>query len=461
MALRLSVQVLGRAVATLFREHDQYVLLYEGGVQERDFVSLTMPVRALPWVWPRDLHPFFRQNLPEGYLLSILREVFGSAFDGTDLSLLALVGGRGIGRVRVLPEGASAPDRSEPLDLAALLHSDFNAAYFDDLVRRYARSAVSGVVPKFLAPEETEAVTGRATLHTPNYIVKGSSQHPYMALNEHYTLRVLARLNKVPVARTQLSDDGQTLLVERFDVDAHGVPTHGVEDACGLLGLPPHEKYVPSLEQVLKATAVYLPGASRQRQLEHLGYHILANFVVRNADCHSKNIALYYTSLDDVTYTPVYDLVTTQAHDGMRDSNPGLSIEGRKSWEPGKTLPKFFASRLGINTRQYREMLDELCDAAVSTARELVALSRENRAWQGIVQNMLWVWDHGIQAVRAPSSTLSLGPLIREGGLGDYDRPAPAPRTGESPLLGKRRSGPRVRRRKNVVSATQQVDEEV
>ena len=77
MALRLSVQVLGRAVATLFREHDQYVLLYEGGVQERDFVSLTMPVRALPWVWPRDLHPFFRQNLPEGYLLSILREVFG------------------------------------------------------------------------------------------------------------------------------------------------------------------------------------------------------------------------------------------------------------------------------------------------------------------------------------------------------------------------------------------------
>jgi serine/threonine-protein kinase HipA len=454
MELTLSVRVLGRPVATLYREHDQYVLQYEGRAQERDFVSLTMPVRAAPWVWPRDLHPFFRQNLPEGYLLSILREVFGSAFDGTDLSLLALVGGRGIGRVTVLPEGTSAAAPAEPLDLSELLHSDFNAGYFDELVRRYARSSVSGVMPKFLAPEESEAVAGRATLYTSKYIVKGSSQHPYLAFNEHHTLRVLARLKQVPVAHTRLSDDGQTLLVERFDVDENDVPTHSVEDACGLLGLPPHEKYAPSMEQVLKATAVYLPDASRQAQLEHLGYHILANFVVRNADCHSKNIALYYTSLDDVAYTPVYDLVTTQAHDGMRDSNPGLSIEGRKSWDPGKTLPKFFATRLGINTRQYRQMLDELCDAAVSTAKELVALSRETPAWRGIVKNMLWAWDHGIQAVRAPSSTISLGPLIRAGNFGAYDRPPPAARTGDSPLLGKRRSSPRVRKSKKVAKLT-------
>ena len=72
-------------------------------------------------------------------------------------------------------------------------------------------------------------------------------------------MRVLARLNKVPVAHTQLSDDGQVLLVERFDVDAQGVPTHGLEDACSLLGLPPHEKYAPSMERVLKATTTTRP----------------------------------------------------------------------------------------------------------------------------------------------------------------------------------------------------------
>ncbi len=213
---RLSVQVLGRPVALLFREQDQFLLQYQGGARDQDFVSLTMPVRATPWVWPRDLPPFFRQNLPEGYLLSILRDVFGPAFDGTDLSLLGLVGGRGIGRVSVFPEGAPVPAPSEPLDVSALLHTDFDAAYFDDLVRRYVRSAVSGVVPKFLTSEAPQASEGRATLHTAKYIVKGSSQHSYLAFNEHHTLRVITRLGKVPVAHTQLSDDGQTLLVERF-----------------------------------------------------------------------------------------------------------------------------------------------------------------------------------------------------------------------------------------------------
>lgn len=437
-------------VARLFRERDQYVLQYDPVVVPADFVSLTMPVQASPWLWPRDLHPFFRQNLPEGYLLSILREVLGSALDGTDLSLLAVVGRNGIGRVTVTPPQMQGPVPEEPLDLKALLHEDFSPRYFDDLVRRYARSAVSGVVPKFLSPEAPEALpeAGRTTLRTARYLVKGSSNLPYLAFNEHHTMRVLARLNKVPVADTQLSDDGQVLLVERFDVDARGIPTHGLEDACSLLGLPPHEKYAPSMERVLKATEAYLPDATRQRQLEQLGYHLLTNFVVRNADCHSKNIALYYTSLDDVAFTPVYDLVTTQAYDGFRDSTPGLSIEGRKSWSPGKTLPHFFASRLGISSRRYSLMLEELCDSAVEVARELAKLASTETRWHSIIKNMLFAWDRGMQDVRNPNSTVSLAPVIKEAGLSDYDMPAPAPRTGESPLLAKRRSSPRVRKRK-------------
>ena len=447
--MKLSVFVQGRLIAHLFRERDHYVLQYESEVVPADFVSLTMPVQASPWLWPRDLHPFFRQNLPEGYLLSILREVLGSALDGTDLSLLAVVGGNAIGRVTVTPP---MQDRTpeEPLDLKALLHEDFSPNYFDDLVRRYARSAVSGVVPKFLSPEAPEAPreAGRATLRTARYLVKGSSNLPYLAFNEHHTLRVLARLNKVPVAHTQLSDDGQVLLVERFDVNAHGIATHGLEDACSLLGLPPHEKYAPSMERVLKATEAYLPDATRQAQLEQLGYHLLTNFVVRNADCHSKNIALYYTCLDDVAFTPVYDLVTGQAYEGLRDSTPGLSIEGRKIWFPGKTLPHFFASRLGIASRRYSQMLEELCDSAVEVGRELAKLAISEKRWRSIIKNMLYAWDRGMQDVRNPNSTVSLAAVIKEAGFSDYDKPAPAPHTGESPLLAKRRSSPRVRKRK-------------
>ncbi|HEY0342587.1 MAG TPA: HipA domain-containing protein, partial [Steroidobacteraceae bacterium] len=170
--------------------------------------------------------------------------------------------------------------------------------------------------------------------------------------------------------------------------------------------------------------------------------------VIRNADCHSKNIALYYTSLDDVAFTPVYDLVTTQAYDGFRDSTPGLSIEGRKSWSPGKALPHFFASRLGISSRRYASMLEELCDSTVEIARELAKLARMERRWHNIIKNMLYAWDRGMQDVRNPNSTASLAPVIKAAGFSDYDKPAPAPRTGESPLPAKRRSSPRVRKRK-------------
>ncbi|HVW68789.1 MAG TPA: HipA N-terminal domain-containing protein, partial [Steroidobacteraceae bacterium] len=183
----LSVFVQGRWVAHLFRERDQYVLQYESAVAPADFVSLTMPVQASPWLWPRDLHPFFRQNLPEGYLLSILREVLGPALDGTDLALLAVVGRNGIGRVTVKPPQVRDRVAEEPLDLKALLHEDFSPRYFDDLVRRYARSAVSGVVPKFLSPQIPEELPKavRTILRTARYLVKGSSNLPYLAFNEH------------------------------------------------------------------------------------------------------------------------------------------------------------------------------------------------------------------------------------------------------------------------------------
>ena len=59
----MAAQVRGRNVAKLYRERDEYVLKYLAETAESDFVSLTMPVREESWRWPRELHPFFRQNL--------------------------------------------------------------------------------------------------------------------------------------------------------------------------------------------------------------------------------------------------------------------------------------------------------------------------------------------------------------------------------------------------------------
>lgn len=60
----LDVHIGLKTVATLYRQRDEYVLSYLPEAAAADFVSLTMPVREEPWKWPRDLHPFFRQNLP-------------------------------------------------------------------------------------------------------------------------------------------------------------------------------------------------------------------------------------------------------------------------------------------------------------------------------------------------------------------------------------------------------------
>jgi serine/threonine-protein kinase HipA len=446
--MRLDVQVSGKTVARLWRERDEYVLKYLPDTDPADFVSLTMPVRDEPWRWPRDLHPFFRQNLPEGYLLNIIREEFGPLIDGTDLSLLAVVGGTGIGRVTVTPEGGKPGGEIEPLQIESLLTAENTAEHFALLVRRYARSSISGVVPKFIAPEETPdevlGALGKPTLRTSRHIVKGSDDStPYLGFNEFYSMRVLERLNVVPVARTRMSDDGRVLVVERFDVDEHGTPTHGLEDACGLLGLPPHEKYATTTEKVLNATRAYLPSAQVRVQLEQFGWQVLANYVVRNADCHAKNIALSYTRLGDVAFTPVYDIVTTQAYPRYASNPPGLSIDGRQTWAAGKALQRFFNARLGIAPRHYAEMVERLCESAVEVGEEVIEAARNEPRWHPLAKQMVHAWNEGMSSLRDPKKSVALRGLdaaITAAGFSEPEPPEP-PRvtTGRSELLASSR----------------------
>ena len=442
--MKLDVQVLGKRIAQLYREGDEYVLKYLPEAQPSDFVSLAMPVEEGQWRWPRDLHPFFRQNLPEGFLLSIIREDFGPVLDGTDLSLLAVVGGMGIGRVTVTPEGAKPGAELDPLAIEELVAADNTAEHFAQLVRKYARAAISGAVPKFLAPEigpDGPEPLGKSTLRTSRHIIKGSDNNtPYLGFNEYYAMQVLERLNVVPVAKTRMSDDGRVLIVDRFDVDANGMPTHGVEDACSLLGLPPHEKYATTMERVLEATRVYLPAEQVYAQQVQLGWHVLANYVVRNADCHSKNIALYYTQRSDVAYTPVYDIVTTQAYPRYATNPPGLSVEGRKAWAPGKLLERFFKSRLGISPRDYAAMVEQLCDSAVAVGREMIEVSKNETRWREITAQMLHAWNDGMASLRSARSEprfKGLSADIEAAGLPEPKRPPRQETIGRSPLLAR------------------------
>lgn len=446
--MKLDVRVNGRKVASLFREADNYILLYDQGVAADDLVSLAMPVRTLPWVWPRDLHPFFRQNLPEGYLLGVLRELFGRYLDGTDMSLLALVGGTGIGRVTVMPAGKTDAHPVTALDLAGVLHGDNSEVVFGQMVREYALSAVSGVYPKFLSPNMPAEKT---TLRIGRHLVKGSgSKTPFLGLNEHYTLEVLRRTRSIPVVESQLSDDGRVLVVTRFDVDAPapapaetaGQSHCAIEDACGLLGRPPHEKYASTTEEVIKAIKPYFAKETAQQQLEYLGWLILSSYVVRNADMHTKNIALRYTNARDVCLAPAYDLVTTQAYPDFAKNPPGLSVDGRKSWAAGKALQRLFSTRLNISPRQFVAMVEQLCDAATDTGRELIVAGKDHPEWRDVVRNMLHAWNDGMESIRSAKPQPALRALAADldaARMGERDMPTKPTVIGKSNLLGKGR----------------------
>jgi serine/threonine-protein kinase HipA len=305
-------------------------------------------------------------------------------------------------------------------------------------------------VPKFIAPQDATSSTstpmplGKPTIRTSRHIVKGSDDNtPFLGFNEFYSMRVLERLGVAPVARTQMSDDGRALIVERFDVDAQGLPAYGVEDMCGLLGLPPHEKYNSTSENMLNAARAYLLDRDTMRQqLEYLGWHLLTNYVVRNADCHTKNVALFYTSVDDVAFTPVYDIVTTQAYPRFAANPPGLPIDGRKTWAAGKTLERFFNTRMGIAPRQYTQMVEALCDSAVAVGHELIEAARNEPQWHTVAKHMLHAWDDGMASLRSPKKSMQfkgLKPAIEAAG---FSAPEPAERVreviGHSPLLAKR-----------------------
>ena len=147
--VRLSVFVHDKPVATLESPDGfRHVLTYRPDIGAEQFVSLLMPVRSESYSYP-ELHPLFRMNLPEGFLLSILQEELGPEIGASPLNLLSVVGRHSIGRVKLAMPGSDPTQQPVAFELASILKGDNSESAFVALVRRYARSGVSGVVPNF------------------------------------------------------------------------------------------------------------------------------------------------------------------------------------------------------------------------------------------------------------------------------------------------------------------------
>jgi len=439
--LKLNVFVHGTRVALLDSPDGfQHRLAYLPETDPARFASLTMPVRAEPWRWPT-LHPFFQVSLPEGFLLMLLKEQLGPQLGARQLDLLAVVGPNMIGRVQV-SVGATLEPAMALESLDPLLHGPASQQVFLELMAQYAASGVSGVVPKFLTPA-TQALFRKGTIATERHIVKGSSEHqPFVALNEHLCMTA-AQGTGIPVARTRVSDDGQVLVVERFDIDPATGRRLGFEDFCSLLGLSADEKYDSTWERVARVASDYVRPEGRLQARTQLAITLLLSFALGNADCHAKNLALVYDTIDDVRIAPVYDMLTILAYDRYAANPPGMALDGRKSWTMSKALWRYLQQHLGFAPAAQRELVDRVCSAIADTVPQLKAHIRHTPGFEPVGLRMLWEWNEGMKRLseRRQIAVPDWVATARDEGL---PRPAPAAhfaaqRIGESPLLAPRR----------------------
>lgn len=402
--MKLNVHVLGRHVAVLEQVGDfKSVMTYVPEVAPEDLVSLTMPVRTESYPWDAPLHPIFQMNLPEGYLLQVLQEEFGPHIGGNPVDLLAVIGRNMVGRIQVAPPGAALDEPAKPIEVAELLKGDNSEEAFSQLVREHAKSGVSGVLPKFLDTEERKedgiGKHNKATLLTHDHIIKGSSAKlPFATADEHLCMQVAARV--VECAKTELSQDGNVLVVKRFDVDKDGKPFRALEDFCALLGLPPAKKYDTTWERIAKAVRSFVPGPDQYETFRKLATVLLLTYALRNADCHSKNVALLYTSRTDVRLAPVYDFFTTSVYANYQDNPPGISFMGRRTWIPGKTLVTFITSTFGIPHREQKEIVERISDSIADTAPAVRELMNGLAGFKDTGKRMLATWSDGVHVLR-------------------------------------------------------------
>jgi serine/threonine-protein kinase HipA len=442
--MSLAVHVLGREVATLEAVGDfKCVLTYRDGVAVNDFVSLTMRVRREAWLWDDVLHPVFQMNLPEGYLLQVLQEQFGPHIGASPMALLSVIGRNMIGRMQVAPAGAKLDEPATPIDVAGLLQGDNSEEAFAELVRRHATSGVSGVVPKFLDNAAEHVQLGphkKATLLTHKHIIKGSSRLlPFVSLNEHLCMQVVRQV--MPAAATEISRDGQALVVHRFDVDEHGARHLGMEDFCALLGLRPAAKYETTWERIAKAVRDHVPAANRPDVFRQMATLLLLSYALRNADCHAKNLALLYTCHDDVHLAPAYDMITTAAYPDYAKNPPAIAFMGKKTWNPGKSLQTFIAATFGLPPREQAGIVEQIGDAMTDVGPQVRAAMAEHPAFNEIGKRMLLSWNEGLAGLR-DKRTYALGGMVLGEAFTGFSDPPPVKKEhkviGRSDLLGKR-----------------------
>ena len=362
---------------------------------------LMSPQERLTWQ-DGDLFPPMDQNLPEGDLFMKIREMFPKQ-PMTPMHLLALIGRNGIGRLGYRLVGQPEPAAPRPISKAELVKTNYTPQVFNDLVTAYLSTGagIAGVQPKIMVPD-------RPSIPIPSLIVKAASAaYPGLAANEHLCLSA-ARRAGIRVPDFTLSDDGQMLILDRFDmvVTANGALERlGFEDIAALAGLRVRDvlsdrKYHGSYQRIAELLRqLQLHSDNLHRFFEQVAFSVM----VRNGDAHLKNFGVLYRSAAEVWLAPMFDVVTTsiykytqyQGGPELEDRTLALKLFAGKHQSKAYPTPNELCDfgRRVCGVSQPKQVLDNIAQAMRDT---LVDAQGDPRIPSPLLTKMQAAWKPGL-----------------------------------------------------------------
>jgi len=378
----------------ILEQDEEYVFNYLADMSDQYSVSLTMPVRLKSWTH-KDLHPVFQMNLPEGALLTAIKNALAKIARVDELTLLRVVGANQIGRNRfALREEKSPAFKTSPESLEEILYYPDTGELFNELMQKYAMSSgVSGIQPKVMLDAKD-----RATVHSSSYIVKSwGEDYPSLAANEYFCMKAVQRAG-LPVPEFYLSENGRLFVMKRFDITDTGEYV-GFEDMCALQGLGTEDKYTGSYERMVKTINDYVSPKYRQIAREQFFAVLTLSVMLRNGDAHLKNFGVLYAdpTEGETKLAPVYDIVTTTAYIGK--DVPALTIGGTKKWWDRKMLEKFGIAHCGLSVSRIAGIISKSGDAVLNIKPELKRYIKDHPEFSSVGGSMLKAWDAGVKSL--------------------------------------------------------------
>lgn len=337
-------------------------------------LSVGLPLRGEPFE-DRECRPFFAGLLPEGDFLKAIARAFQVSATNP-FSVLAEIGGECAGAVSLAAPGTEPPVVSSPppvwLDetqMSKLLSELPNRPLMvgldgDDDRVRLSLAGAQDKLPVLARGNELGITRGRPPsthiVKVPIFDVEG------MVANEAFCM-ALARQLGLETAKAMPIRAGEldALLVNRYDRIEVGSEVDRIhqEDFCQALGRLPEQKYEADGGPGVKECAGVLRRHSAAPAVGLLAFldALIFNFLIGNADAHSKNYSLLLEGKTSPRLAPLYDLLSTRVYGHRFGRKMAMKYGGEYRFDRirGRHLDRL-AGDLGISSRATRLRFEDM-----------------------------------------------------------------------------------------------------